>query len=187
MIDATEETTPTTALGELKSQSYSKAFENFVKETDDTVGLLAYALFKQTINEDAVRGVLTESEKRNPGKILVERFRDSAHRKLEEFGSKMVDEARPILQRSAVSEALSGLNDNLESVQANLITCINEKTRIRYGILASLAGWLISIALTILLVTSLYLPNLLNNAIDQTKKLVTPPTEQTTQPKVPND
>ena len=87
---------------------YSRAFDNIVQSPDDTVGLLAYALFKQGVRESAAIGRKDETAQRNPPPTVVRVYRDAAQRILEEFASNAIAEATPEVQQSAILSADNG-------------------------------------------------------------------------------
>lgn len=168
--------------GDLLPPPFSKAFENMVQGADDTVGLLAYALFKQAIREDAARGISTSGAIRDPSPTTVEVFRNSARRRLEEFAGKAIQEATPDLQQSGVSNAISTLSLNLDTVQANLMAHMDRRTNWAGAILTNLAAWVITLAVTVLIVTAFYLPNWQAGMVDAVKRAITPPASQTGPP-----
>jgi hypothetical protein len=61
---------------------------------DDIVGLLAYALLKQNIREEASRGIPVDRAFRNPSAVTISLYRGSAESKLNAFASRVIDEAR---------------------------------------------------------------------------------------------
>ncbi|WP_349601241.1 hypothetical protein [Azospirillum argentinense] len=166
-------------------QSFSKAFDNMVQGSDDTVGLLAYALFKQAIREDAARGVRTNGATRDPTATMVEVFRSSAKRRLEEFANKAIVEATPDLQQSGFSNAVTALTQNLDAVQANLMTHVEQRTNWKSAIGTNLVAWVITLAVTVLILNAIYLPIWQADLIERFKTLYAPSTQQQQQQQSP--
>ena len=129
--------------------SYSRAYENMVTQgPDDIVGLLAYALFKQNIAEDAGQGIKGEGHRRNPTKVTVALFRSAAEAKLNEFAAKSIDEAKSEIQASAYK---SSLEEGMESLSREIVR--NAGTG--RAILTNLIAWLVTLAITVLVALSL--------------------------------
>lgn len=73
------------------------------------VGLLAYALYKQSIREDIARGRLVDGSSRDPSPTTVNVFRHSADRILQEFAASAIEEARPDFERSSLAAKVDAL------------------------------------------------------------------------------
>ena len=118
--------------------AYSRAFEQIVKQPDDIVGLLAYALYKkvlhtkmregQTIPAPAQR-VLTDTE--------IGLYTDQADRYLRLFSAKIIEQETPRILQSA------------------LLREVRKATGFWWpGVAIGVVAWLISIVITILVVYS---------------------------------
>jgi hypothetical protein len=127
-------------------RSYSRAFENLVTGEQDVVGLLAYALFKQAIREEAGRGNAPTGDTRNPSPTVVQVYRQSAQRQLEEFVALNIEEARPELQRSAMLDAV-------ETARLDLRGHIDRRTGTGAALLTNIIAWVITLAITVLILS----------------------------------
>ena len=74
---------------------YSLAFESLVQQPDDTIGLLAYSLFKAGIRERVRAGQEVPPHLRNPTAADIEAYRGSASRILEKYADQVITEAEP--------------------------------------------------------------------------------------------
>lgn len=125
---------------------YSKAFENMVSEgADDIVGLLAYALLKQNIREDASRGVHIDGALRDPTPITVNLYRSSAEQRLSAFAASAIDEARGEIQESAVLSAV-------QQLESNLTAHVTNRTGVGSAILTNIAAWAVTGFITIIII-----------------------------------
>lgn len=167
------------------TQPFSLAFDNMVQEPDDTVGLLAYALFKQSIREDAARGVRSNGATRNPTPTTIEVYRNSAKRRLQDFANKAIEEATPDLQQSAYTNAISTLNANLSTVQANLMSHVDRRTSMWGAIVTNIVATILILAITVLIIQAVYLPNWQADLIEAVKKGAETSTRQNTPTKPP--
>ena len=128
---------------------YSKAFANFVEASDDVEGLLAYALYKRTINERRSLGLPDDSGKRDPRKQEIEIYRTQAARYLETFGATVIEAERADIIAQGIQESTLELGRRLESLSRE----IKSATGFWWpGVVVGVVAWLISIALTILVV-----------------------------------
>ncbi len=125
-------------------RSYSRAFENLVAEPNDVVGLLAYALYKQHVREEFSQGIHTEGRLRNPTQTTIDMFRSSAESRLNQFAADAIDEARDEIQQSAI------LN-TLESSVSEISQHISRSTGSVRAIWTNFIAWLLTIAVTVLL------------------------------------
>jgi hypothetical protein len=133
---------------QLPAQPYSRAFENMVEDPDDLIGLLAYALYKQHVREEARQGAPTNGEMRNPSPISVGMFRGSAEQLLNAFAANAIDEAKPDILNSAVVAAVG------EAAQS-LSRHIDERTGVGTAILTNLVAWFATVVITIIVVVGL--------------------------------
>lgn len=124
---------------------YSKAFQNLVGNDQDTVGLLAYALFKQAIREDAERGLRGGGD-RDPSPTVVEAYRQSAERRLEELIRVSLEEATPAIQRSAMLDALG-------ATEASIKGHVSARTGFVSALFTNVLAWIITLAATVLILS----------------------------------
>jgi hypothetical protein len=155
---------------------FSRAFENLVQSSDDTVGLLAYALYKQGIREEVKNGQTNHGPHRNPPPSTIDVYRQSAERRLQEFAAAAIDQARPQIVDARTIAAL-------DEVKIEIVSCVNARTSTRSAIATNLIAWVISMALTILIITFIYLPNFLTDLADKAKVIYNqPPAQSQVQP-----
>ncbi|CAN7499706.1 hypothetical protein LJR228_003398 [Mesorhizobium caraganae] len=108
---------------------------------DDIVGLLAYALLKQNIREEAARGIRTEGSFRDPTAVTVNLYRSSAEQRLGSFAGSAIDEARPEIQESVILSTIRGL-------ESDLVSHINSRTGTLTAIWTNLVAWMMTGFLT---------------------------------------
>jgi hypothetical protein len=126
--------------------SYSVAFERFVQDDDDLIGLIAYALYKANIREAVIsnQAVHTGSN-RSPTSGDVAAYRGQAQTLLGEFAQSMIEQSKPQLIKAE-------FGSELESAKTEIVSAINGRTNFWYAILTNVVGWLISIAITLIVV-----------------------------------
>jgi hypothetical protein len=125
---------------------YSRAFENFVSAEggeQDVVGLVAYALFKQAIREEAVSGTLVGGDARNPSATTVRTYRAAAEQLLTGVVDRALDEATPDLQQSAVLAAIEGATGQIKSH-------VTDRTGFGSALLTNLLAWVLTLAIAAL-------------------------------------
>lgn len=149
-------------------KTHSKAFENLVDGPDDVVGLLAYALLKQTVAENARRGYPSEAALRDPGERAVELYRSSATQMLSAFATSIVDDAREELQESAVLERLEETEDRINSH-------IDRATGFGWSLWTNFVGWLLSVGVTLLVILGLAVTGLGDAFLDRLERALTEP------------
>ena len=134
-------------------EAYSKAFANFVETSDDVEGLLAYALYKRTINERRSLGLSDNNGKRDPQKQEIEIYRTQAARYLETFGATVIEAERANIIAQGVQESMFELSHRLDGLSREIKREIRVSTGFWWpGVVVGVVSWLISIALTILVV-----------------------------------
>lgn len=133
-------------------RTFSRAFDNIVQDEDDVVGLLAYALYKRAIREDAQTGNRTNGDGRNPSKTVVQTYRQAAERTLSEVISSSLEAARPELQASAALDAI-------ESSRANLSEHISRRTGFAQAIFTNVIAWALTLVLTVLILLAFSRPD----------------------------
>lgn len=125
------------------AQAYSRAFENFVVtegDEEDVVGLVAYALFKQAIREEAATGSLPAGDARNPSATTVKTYRAAAEQLLTGIVDRALDAATPDLQQSALLTAIEGATGQIKSH-------VTERTGFGSALLTNLIAWVVTIAI----------------------------------------
>lgn len=143
------------------SGHYSRAFDNMVTEgPDDIVGLLAYALLKQNIREEARQGVRGDSALRNPTRVTVNLYRTSAMSRLNDFAAQAIDEARSEIQESAVL-------GHLRATESALKAHVTAATGTGRAIWTNLVAWLLTGALTIITILLLAMTNAQEKFVDR--------------------
>ncbi|MCM2503864.1 hypothetical protein NDN16_09280 [Aureimonas altamirensis] len=132
------------------ASAYSRAFENMVHNgPDDVVGLLAYALYKQHIREEAAQGQVTEAGRRNPTSRMVATFRASADNLLGKFAEEAIRLSEFDREKSATLQRLDAVESN---VKAHVT---DAQPSFLAQIAMSIIGWLASLAVTIVIVAGL--------------------------------
>jgi hypothetical protein len=125
---------------------YSKAFERFVEDEDDLVGLLGYALYKAHIREAARSGrLIAAGGARDPTTQEVAAFKGEAKSRLGDFGNSIVEQAKPELVRTE-------FGNELDAAKAEILAGVERRTGFWPAVSASVIAWLISIAITVLVV-----------------------------------
>ena len=134
-------------------EGYSKAFANFVEASDDVEGLLAYALYKRTINERRSLGISDNNGKRDPQKQEIEIYRTQAARYLEAFGTTVIEAERANIIAQGVQESTFELSRKLDGLSREITREVKASTGFWWpGVVVGVVAWLISIVLTILVV-----------------------------------
>ena len=135
--------------------SYSKAFENFVKDEDDLEGLLGYALFKESIRQDIKRGARQEGSRRDPSPATVTAFREQASNKLQDFAVGAIDEQRDALVEQCREAMLAEIEPMMSERTGELRTYVGQRTNVwtaawvSFG--ASMVAWMLTLAVTVLI------------------------------------
>jgi len=146
--------------------SHSLAFETFVQsgeDEDDVIGLLGYALYKQSIREDALAGVTVPADRRAPSETTVQAYRGAASQLVTGVINRAIEEATPAIQESAVRDAII-------AAEANVKAHVDSKTSWKTALGTNLAAWLISLAIVFLVLVLARAPEV----TDLLVKAVTP-------------
>ena len=146
------------------SEQRSRAFDNLVTGADDTVGLLAYALFKQAIREDAKKGAHIRGSARDPSATTVQVYRASAEMRLRELATNAIQEAKDDIVDENTIAAIG-------QAKAEIAQKIDSNTNLRTTIVANLIAWAITLAVTVLVVSAVYLPNWTADMAAQMKRI----------------
>lgn len=135
---------------------YSRAFEVFVSSEpneDDVVGLLAYALYKQALREAVTQGrPHLLAPQRTPSPTERDAYRGAAERLLQRFAQASVDAARPEMLQS-------GFDVELRRAEGEIKQLVQARTTVWAAIGTNLVAWVITLAVTVLVVNFFYLPN----------------------------
>jgi hypothetical protein len=119
------------------------------------VGLLAYALFKESVREEMQRGGQQNSANRNPPPATVLVFRGAAEQRLAEIIQNGIAQATPDIQRDAIGSALNATEGALATKIDGLATRLEEHVTGRTGfgtaIVTNVIGWLLTLAITVII------------------------------------
>jgi hypothetical protein len=132
--------------------AYSKAFDNIVQGPNDVVGLLAYALFKESVREEMQLGAQPNNANRNPPPATVLVFRGAAEQRLAEVIQNGIAQATPDIQRDAVGNAITAtetaLSTKIDGVGNRLEKHVTGRTGFGTAIVTNVIAWVITLALT---------------------------------------
>lgn len=144
--------TPTPAL----VPEHSRAFEKLVREPDDIVGLLAYALYKRTINERkaAGHGVLSPKD-RDPQGYEIALHRDQAENYLRTFAQIAIEGEKTAIWMENVKnlsdDVLLGVNASKRDIEAAL----RKGTGFWWpGVAIGVVAWFASLFITLIVYAS---------------------------------
>lgn len=157
---------------------YSRAFETFVQDRDDLIGLIAYALYKQNMREMAASGrPPLPPPLRVPTPTETDAYRGDAERRLQNFAAEATREATPDIIEHGVTAAINAAAVELTSV-------INRRTSLRAAIAANLVAWIVTAAITIVVIATIYLPNWQADLVERLRQtqLTAPPSNTTPAP-----
>ncbi|MBY0332629.1 MAG: hypothetical protein K2X49_18395 [Acetobacteraceae bacterium] len=128
--------------------TYSRAFESFAPDGNDLIGLLGYALYKAHIREAFLnRQAVNTGSNRAPTQTEIRAFRGEAERRLSVFADSMVEQATPEIERAGVTREVHASRDAI-------IAEMGRRTSYRTAIATNVIGWLVSIAITVLVALS---------------------------------
>ncbi len=143
---------------------HSLAFERLVEDDDDVVGLLAYALFKRSIREAAQRGEVVTGVGRDPSPTVITTYRHAAESIIGETVGRALNDNLAELQQSAAIDAIA-------AAAAELKSHIDSRTDFRSALLTNVAAWIVTLAITVLIVWLLGAPDPARVIADQTRDL----------------
>jgi hypothetical protein len=142
---------------------YSQAFETFVKpeaeDEDDVIGLLAYALYKQAIREDAIAGNAMPGERRTPSDTTVQAYRGAARQLLTGVIDQAIADSTAAIQESA-------LRDSVHAAEANIKAHLDTRTNWKAAVGTNLIAWLISLAIVFLVLVLFRAPEVTDLLVD---------------------
>lgn len=145
-------------------RAYSRAFDNIVQDEEDVVGLLAYALYKRAIREEAQTGSHTNGDTRNPSRTVVETYRQAAERTISVVINESLEAARPELQASASLDAI-------ESARANLSEHMTRRTGFGQAIFTNIIAWALTLVLTVLILLAFNRPDPVKSLTDAAEQV----------------
>lgn len=159
-----------------ENADYSRAFEVFVSsepDQDDVVGLLAYALYKKAVREAVIGGRRqVPAPHRTPSPTEREAYRGAAERLLQRVAQASVDAARPeILQ--------AGFDAQIARAESEIKELVRSRTRVGAAIGTNLVAWIITLAVTVLVVNAFYLPNWQERLVPHASSATSPPSAAT--------
>lgn len=137
------------------------------EDSRNLVGLVAYALYKQNVREEIKSGARSPEALNVPTGPQLDFFKSAAEQRLAEFASQAIDEARAEIQESAVLE-------QIKTGQAELEQHVTDSTGFGRAIVTNVAGWLITIGISVLVFVSTLLPSI-NEKIEQILLPASPP------------
>jgi hypothetical protein len=126
-------------------QPHSRAFACLVQDNKDTVGLLAYALFKQSINEAAQNGGDIRPRPRALSPTEVTTYRHAAESIIGEAVERTLTENLLEIQQSAAIETVKA---EAASVRAHIDT----RTSFGAALLTNIVAWIVTLAATVLII-----------------------------------
>jgi hypothetical protein len=125
--------------------SYSKAFEQLVDKPGDIRGLVAYALYKQTLRDRRRLGLyVTPSSDRALAPSEIETFRSRAIEILKGFGDVLIAEAQQDIVKTGVLTITDRLKDHITARTSPW-------SALGWAFIAGVAAWIFSLALTVLI------------------------------------
>ena len=105
--------------------------------------MVAYALFKQAIREEAASGAIVAGDARNPSATTVKTYRAAAEQLLTGIVDRALDAATPDLQQSAVLSAI-------ENAKGQVNGHVTERTGFGSALLTNLVPWVLTLAIAAL-------------------------------------
>lgn len=143
--DSVQEIAPTAQTRTSKTSAYSKAYENFVEEEDDLVGLLAYALYKGSVRENARSGRHSDGSKRNPNGAEVKAYRSQAERELSGVARRAIEDATPDIEQTAIANAIKGN-------RTEILAHITRRTGFWSAFGTNMLAWIVSLCIAVLII-----------------------------------
>jgi hypothetical protein len=125
--------------------AYSRAFECLVQDANDTVGLLAYALFKQSIREAAQNGGFIRPLPRELSTTEITTYRHAAESIIGNAVERTLTQNLPEIQQSAA----------IETVKAEAVSLrahIDARTGFGMALLTNIFAWIVTLAITVLII-----------------------------------
>lgn len=143
------------AAGVLPAPSFSRAFDRIVQDADDVVGLLAYALYKEAVREEVIQGASPNPADRNPPNAVVKIYREAAEQRLSVVINGGIAQATPDIEAAAIGNVVKAseilITTKLDGVTTRLEDHVNKRTGFLSSITTNLIAWLLSLAITIII------------------------------------
>ena len=155
------------------SPSYSRAFETFVQDPDDLVGLLAYSLYKRHIREAFLADRPHPSDRRTPTDTELAAFRGDAERRLQTFAASAIDQASPEIVQGSIARSVESITGVVDQAKTEIVRAVERRTSLGPAIAANVLGWAVTLALTVLVITGIYLPNWAGDLVDRLRGTTT--------------
>lgn len=133
---------------------YSRAFDNIVQSPDDLVGLVAYALYKEAVREEVSQGATNDPASRNPPRTVVKIYREAAEQRLAAVIDGAIAQAAPDIEPAAIGDVVQAsekaITGRLDGIAARLEGHVDKRTGFLGSIVTNLIAWLMSLAITII-------------------------------------
>jgi len=143
-------------LSPLAEDSFNTIFQRLTVEPDDLVGLIAYGLYKQAKRDWVLR--YKNKHRSYPEQSDMQayhdhfsdddllRFRSQAESMMLDFAEVIVEDRRLMIEDNA-------RNGELKDIKTAIISKIADSTKFWDQVKASVIAWVISLALTVLIIT----------------------------------
>lgn len=132
---------------------HSRAFEKLVQEPDDIVGLLAYALYKRTINERkaAGHGVLSPKD-RDPQGHEISLHRDQAENYLRTFAQTAIEEEKSAIWVENIKVLSKDILFGVNEAKNDIKVAIKRGTGFWWpGVVIGVVAWFLSLIITLVI------------------------------------
>ncbi len=137
------------------SGPHSRAFGNIVRDPDDVVGLLAYALYKEAVREEVSQGAANHPASRNPPRAVVKIYREAAEQRLAAVVNGAIAQATPDIEAAAIGSVVQAseqvIKTKIDGVALRLESHVDKRTGFMGSIVTNLIAWLVSLAITIII------------------------------------
>lgn len=137
----------------MSETDHSRAFEKFVNDDEDLVGLLAYARYKQAIRQNALdaQSVRPRSD-RNPAPSEVTTYRKASEEEFKKLVESNIERAIPEIQESAVLQDLKALRDELSASNNAIQQSIESSQSMSRSIVANVIAWILTLVLSLVII-----------------------------------
>ena len=135
---------------------HSMAFENLVRGSDDVVGLLAYAKFKQSVHEAAVAGNHMDRAARQVTPAMVGVLRSASEQIITQIVEEGLQAAAPDIENSALRTSMEAkFAETVALVRTErgaITTHIDRRTSLRIAFFTNLAAWAVTLIVAIAII-----------------------------------
>lgn len=163
----------------LERSAHSRAFENLVRGTDDIVGLLAYAKFKQSVHEAALAGNHIGRESRQVTPAMVDVLRSASEQILTRVVDEGLEAAAPDIERSALRAAMEAhFVEGLAAIRTErsaLISHIDRRTSFWSSFFTNLAAWAVTLVIAVAIIYLFNQPSVEESVLGVDKKAIALP------------